>query len=66
MKILIYMEIGSIETLDEILGPAVDSHAVDKYAILTVDGAPLMYEKDQDSAADYLNEMAISCFGVTR
>lgn len=65
MKILAYIEIGSIDALDDILGAAVDNGTVEKYAVLTVDGAPIMYEEGQDSASDYLNSMAMACCGVT-
>lgn len=65
MKILAYIEIGSIDALDDILGAAIDNGTAEKYAVLTVDGAPIMYEAEQDSAADYLNSMAMACCGVT-
>jgi len=65
MRVLVYVEIGSLEALDDILGDAVDNSTVEKYAALTVDGAPILYEQGQDSAPEYLSTMAMACCGVT-
>jgi len=65
MRLLVYIEIESLGALDEILGAGVDSGIVDKYAALTVDGAPILYQDDQDSAPEYLSAMALSCCGIT-
>jgi hypothetical protein len=65
MKMIVYVECGSLDTLDNLLGQGVDDNTVEKYAVLTIDGAPLVYEAGQDSAHDYLNEMSLKCMGVT-
>jgi len=65
MKILVYVECGSLDDLDEALGPGVDQGTIEKYAALTIDGAPLAYEMGQDSAPEFLSGMAIRCAGIT-
>ena len=65
MRLLVYVEIESIEALDNILDPAVSGNTVHKYAVLTVDGAPILYEEGQDSAPEYLSVMAMGCCGIT-
>jgi hypothetical protein len=65
MKILVYVECGSFSDLDDALGAGVDRGTIDKYAALTLDGAPIVYDADSDSAPDYLSGMAIRCAGVT-
>lgn len=65
MRTLVYIEVESLDVLDEVLGTAVDDNAVEKYAVLTVDGAPILYEQGQDSAPEYLSAMALSCLGIT-
>jgi hypothetical protein len=65
MKILVYVECGSLDDLDETLGGGVDDGTIEKYAALTVDGAPIAYEAGQDSAPDFLSGMAIRCAGIT-
>jgi hypothetical protein len=65
MKILVYVECGSLDDLDETLGRGVDDGTIEKYAALTVDGSPIAYEAGQDSAPDFLSGMAIRCAGIT-
>jgi hypothetical protein len=65
MKVLVYVECGSIDDLDETLGHGVDSSRIEKYAVLTIDGSPIAYEIGQDSAPDFLSGMAIRCAGIT-
>ena len=62
---LVYVECGSLDTLDNLLGQGVDDNTVEKYAVLTIDGAPLVYEAGQDPAHDDINEMSLKCMGVT-
>ena len=65
MKILVYVECGSLDDLDQTLGEGVESGIIEKYAALTVDGAPIVYDSGSDSAPDFLSGMAIRCAGVT-
>jgi len=65
MRYLVYIECESLDTLDDILGSAVDNYTVEKYATLTIDGAPILYEEGQDSAPEYLSAMAMACCGIT-
>jgi len=65
MRFLVYIEAGSIDAIDNAIGSAVDSNDVEKYAVLTVDGAPILYDKAVDSASDSLNAMSVSCCGIT-
>ena len=65
MKVLIYADIGNIDTIDTLLGAGVDDNIVDKYAVLTIDGSPVIYEHGQDSAHEELSGMAIRCAGIT-
>jgi len=65
MRVLIYAEIDTPSTLDDLLGQGVDDGRVEKYALLTIDGAPVIYECMQDSAPDYLNGLALRCGGIT-
>jgi len=65
MRVLLYVECGSIDDLDETLGQGVDSGRIEKYAALTIDGSPIAYEIGQDSAPDFLSGMAIRCAGIT-
>jgi len=65
MKILVYVECSSLDDLDDTLGLGVDQGTIDKYAALTIDGAPLAYLIGQDSAPEFLSGMAIRCAGIT-
>jgi hypothetical protein len=65
MKIIVYVECGSIDDIDNALGQAVDDRTVQKYAVLTVDGAPILYYESGDSDSEYLNSMGMSCCGLT-
>jgi hypothetical protein len=65
MKILVYVECGSLSDLDETLGLGVDQGIIEKYAALTIDGSPIVYEIGQDSNPEVLSGMAIRCAGIT-
>ena len=65
MRVLIYADIDSPDTLDDLFGAGLDDGRIDKYALLTIDGAPVLYEDGQDSAPDFLSGMAIRCGGIT-
>lgn len=65
MKVLLYVECGKIGDIDDSLGASVDGGLIEKYAVLTVNGVPVIYEKNQDSAHEYLTEIALNCKGLT-
>jgi hypothetical protein len=65
MKLLVYVECGNIGDIDDALGPSIDGGLIEKYAVITVDGAPILYDSGQDSAADYLSAMGMTCAGAT-
>jgi hypothetical protein len=65
MRVLVYVECGSLDDLDKTLGLGVDEGTIEKYAALTVDGSPIVYEIGQDSAPESLSGMAIRCAGIT-
>jgi hypothetical protein len=54
-----------LSDLDETLGLGVDQGIIEKYAALTVDGSPIVYEIGQDSIPEVLSGMAIRCAGIT-
>jgi len=65
MKVLVYVECGNLDDIDNSLGEGVDSGTIEKYAIVTVDGAPILYDEFSDSAAEYLNSLGMQCAGAT-
>jgi hypothetical protein len=65
MRLLVYIECGNIGDIDDALGPAIDERLIEKYAVVTVDGAPVLYDEQSDSAWDYLNAIGTSCMGAT-
>ena len=65
MRYLFYIECGSLDALDEIFDAGLSNNTIEKYAALTVDGAPILYEQGSDSAVEYLNAMGLSCCGIT-
>lgn len=65
MKTLIYAEVGDLATIDDLLGRGVDAGTVETYAVVTVDGAPVLYAPDVAPNYDRLNEMGTACMGVT-
>lgn len=62
---LIYVECGSIDNVINTLGEGIDTGEIEKYAVITDNGAPVTYERGEDSAWDYLSAMAKKCEGVT-
>ena len=65
MKLLVYIECGNLDSVDDVLGNGIDSGLIDKYATVTIDGAPVLYDESMDSAAEYLSEMGVKAMGVT-
>lgn len=64
-RMLVYIDAASIEALDEVLGDAVDSNAVEEYAVLTYDGIPRHYLDGETSDPQWYNDMAQRCAKVT-
>jgi len=65
MKVLVYIECGNLDSVDDVLGTGIDSGLIDKYATITIDGAPVLYDDSTDSASEYLTEMGVKAMGVT-
>lgn len=65
MRYIVYVEAPSIDSIDEALGSAVDNLDIEKYAVLTENGAPILYEEGQDSAWQWMQSMAVACLGIT-
>jgi hypothetical protein len=64
-RMLVFIDAGSIEVLDEVLGNAVDCAVVEEYAVLTLDGVPRRYLDGETSDPDWYNTMAQRCAGAT-
>jgi hypothetical protein len=57
MRFLVYVECGTLGDIDDALGPSVDGNLIDKYAVLFQNETPIFYQENQDSAADFLNQI---------
>jgi hypothetical protein len=64
-RMLVFIDAGSIEVLDEVLGNAVDCAVVEEYAVLTYDGIPRHYLDGETSDPQWYNDMAQRCAKVT-
>lgn len=64
-RYLVFIDCNTIDQIDNALGAGVDSGIIDHYAVITENGAPILYDQSSDPAADYLNLMGAACMGVT-
>lgn len=64
-KYLVFIDCGTISKIDDALGAGVDSGIIDHYAVITENGAPILYDELTDPAADFLNSMGAACMGIT-
>jgi len=64
-RYLVFIDCGTISQIDDALGAGVDSGVIDHYAVITENGAPILYDQSGDPASDYLNTMGAACMGVT-
>lgn len=65
MKVLVYIECADLSCIDDAFEKGLEDGGIEKYAALTIDGQPLMYCEDQDSASDTLLSMSLRCAGIT-
>ncbi len=64
-RYLVFIDCNTIDQIDNALGAGVDSGIIDHYAVITENGAPILYDQSSDPAADFLNSMGAACMGVT-
>lgn len=64
-KFLVFIECSDIRNIDLSLDSGVDSGIIDHYAVITENGAPIIYDQSIDPAADFLNSMGLACMGLT-
>ena len=59
------VEAKSIDAIDDFVGFGMDLLQIQKYAVLTEDGAPILYDESSEPASEKINAMAASCCGIT-
>jgi hypothetical protein len=64
-RILVYIDIDKISSLDDALGPLVDNHSINEYFTLTEDGAPIAFDASMVGDPEFCNGMALRCAGIT-